>query len=604
MGGGGGRRGGGGGALDELEELGLLDAGGAAVVRERGDDGAHARLRRHAGHAVDGHVDGVGARRGGRQHRGDAGRGRVVRVHVDRQVRELAAQRRDERVRGARLEQPRHVLDAEDVDVAALDELPRELEVVVERELGLRRVGDVARVRDRRLDDAARAADGVAAQLQVVEVVERVEDAEDVHPLFDGDVAELVDGVVGVVGVADGVGAAQQHLERHVGHQRAHLLEPLPRALAQEAQRDVEGGAAPVLERVAAVQRVRRRGRDREDVLGAHARREQALVRVAPRRVGEEQPLVLAHRLGKRRGAARLEHLLEARRRRRLGIILDGQQRRDARRDGAGGALHGAAVDDQLAEVVEQLLAAVLDDGKVEELRRLVGDERRRGGARDEVGVAQDVADEGDVGRDAADARLDERARHLLGGTLEVERRARHLHQHRVVVRRDRRARVGVAAVEADAEALGGAPHLQPPRVGAEVVRRVLGRDARLDRVAAHANVPLPQPAASGCRTPPRPAESVETQQPACGPLAARVAASPLRVYSEPLQYVSGHAPAHVAPGRPLEEDRWQPPRVEGPARATIVGPPLIEDSVVARRATLRSRRRGCRRRGAQAAAA
>ena len=48
--------------------------------------------------------------------------------------------------------------------------------------------------------------------------------------------AELVHHIVGVVGVADGVGAAQQHLEGHVGHQLAHLLETLPRALAQEAQ--------------------------------------------------------------------------------------------------------------------------------------------------------------------------------------------------------------------------------------------------------------------------------------------------------------------------------------------------------------------------------
>ena len=152
-----------------------------------------------------------------------------------------------------------------------------------------------------------------------------------------------------------------------MGTSLAHLLETLPRALAQEAQRDVEGGAAPVLERVAAVQRVRRRGRDGQDVLGADARREQRLVRVAPRGVGEQQPLVLAHRLGKGRGAALLEHLLEAARRRRL--VLDGQQRRHARRvTAARGALHRAAVDDDLAQVVEELLAAVLDHRKVEEL--------------------------------------------------------------------------------------------------------------------------------------------------------------------------------------------------------------------------------------------
>ena len=157
-----------------------------------------------------------------REHRGDTGGSGVVRVHVDGQRGELAPQRADERPRGGGLEQPRHVLDGEHVDVAR-DELPREVEVVVGGELALVRVGDVPRVRDGRLDDAARRADGVDAQLEVVDVVEAVEDAEDVHAVPHGHLTELVHGVVGVVGVADGVGAAQQHLEGHVkygGHGR------------------------------------------------------------------------------------------------------------------------------------------------------------------------------------------------------------------------------------------------------------------------------------------------------------------------------------------------------------------------------------------------
>ena len=151
-----------------------------------------------------------------REHRGDTGGGGVVRVHVDGQRGELAPQRADERPRGGGLEQPRHVLDGEHVDVAR-DELPREVEVVVGGELALVRVGDVARVRDGRLDDAARRADGVDAELEVVDVVEAVEDAEDVHAVAHRHLAELVHGVVRVVGVADGVGAAQQHLTRQGG---------------------------------------------------------------------------------------------------------------------------------------------------------------------------------------------------------------------------------------------------------------------------------------------------------------------------------------------------------------------------------------------------
>ena len=54
---------------------------------------------------------------------------------------------------------------------------------------------------------------------------------------------------VGYGRVAHGVAAAQQHLERDVGHRLAQQGEPLPRVLAEEAQRDVVGRAAPGLHR-------------------------------------------------------------------------------------------------------------------------------------------------------------------------------------------------------------------------------------------------------------------------------------------------------------------------------------------------------------------
>ena len=85
--------------------------------------------------------------------------------------------------------------------------------------------------------------------------------------------------VVGVVLVAKNVLSAQQHLERRV---RARLLdEPqtLPRIFAQEPHAHVERRAAPAFERV--VPGRVDRGRDGEDVVGAHARRPEGLVRVA-----------------------------------------------------------------------------------------------------------------------------------------------------------------------------------------------------------------------------------------------------------------------------------------------------------------------------------
>ena len=112
-----------------------------------------------------------------------------------------------------------------------------------------RGVGDVAGVADGRLHDPPGLLRRLDRHLHVVDVVERVEDAEHVHPglgrLFD----EGHHHVVGVVGVADGIGAADQHLEHHVRDLLAQLVEPHPGILRQEAIGDVEGRAAPHLQR-------------------------------------------------------------------------------------------------------------------------------------------------------------------------------------------------------------------------------------------------------------------------------------------------------------------------------------------------------------------
>ena len=57
--------------------------------------------------------------------------------------------------------------------------------------------------------------------------------------------------------------------------------------------------------------------------------------------------------------------------------------------------------------------------------------------------------------------------------------------------RRDDRAREGVAAVHADAEALARAPELDAADVRPEIFLGILRRDPRLDRVASYLNVVL-----------------------------------------------------------------------------------------------------------------
>ena len=91
---------------------------------------------------------------------------------------------------------------------------------------------------------------------------------------------------------------------------------------------------------------------------------------------------------------------------------------------------------------------------KLEQLRRLV-DEPRRHVARQELGCVDQVEQERDVRLHAADAELLQAALHPAGGVDEAQPAGGHLHQQRIVERRDDRAGERRAGVEADAQAAG-----------------------------------------------------------------------------------------------------------------------------------------------------
>ena len=75
------------------------------------------------------------------------------------------------------------------------------------------------------------------------------------------------------------------------------------------------------------------------------------------------------------------------------------------------------AVDDDVAQEVEQLGGPVLAAAEGEEFRRGV-DERGRGLTRAELRMEDDVLEEGDVGFDPADPELRERPVHAVHGDL------------------------------------------------------------------------------------------------------------------------------------------------------------------------------------------
>ena len=104
--------------------------------------------------------------------------------------------------------------------------------VVGEVVLVARRVGEVARVADGRLEEHPRLEHRVHRDAHVLDPVEAVEDPEEVDAGVGRLGHEVAHHVVRVVGVADRVRGPQQHLEQHVGHGLAQLGEAVPRVLA------------------------------------------------------------------------------------------------------------------------------------------------------------------------------------------------------------------------------------------------------------------------------------------------------------------------------------------------------------------------------------
>ena len=265
------------------------------------------------------------------------------------------------------------------------------------------------------------------------------------------------------------------------GHRLAQRGEPLPRVLGQEPQRHVVRRAAPRLE----APQLRRRPRDvpgdREQVAGADPGREQRLVRVAERRVGDRDRLSAraapgrtppgpaassACRVPSGAGTGEVDV-------RQLAHRVDRDRRRAVR-----------LVDGHVGEVGQQLGAAVGRRAGGEQLR-VVLDERGGDVPGPEVRVVEDRLQERDVRGHAADPELRDRPPGPVDRGREVPAAAGELGQHRVEVRADLGAGVRRPAVEPHAGAAGGAVRRDPAGVRTEPVGGVLGGDPALQRRAA-----------------------------------------------------------------------------------------------------------------------
>ena len=290
---------------------------------------------------------------------------------------------------------------------------------------------------------------------------------------------EAGDDMIGVVGIADGVGPAKQHLETDVGNLGAKLAKAFPWVLVEETHRRVERGPAPHLQRKQVGGAAGERIRAGQHVMGADTGGHERLMGVAESRVGDEQALLGDRPLGEFLRAELKEQLARAIGRVQL-EIAGGHDRRNERLGGTIALGVGIAVDDDVADEVEELGGAIVTGLEAEELGRSV-DQRGRGLPRAEDRVGDDVLEEGNIGLHAADAEFAQHAAHALEGQIVALAAGNDLHQHGVVKRRDDRARETHRAVKTHAETAGRAIGLDATVVGHEFILGILGGDAALE---------------------------------------------------------------------------------------------------------------------------
>ena len=471
-----------------------IEAGVAGPETQRLDDRAQVRLRSEPAHRIQRAVDRIHAGIHCHQHAGRGDAAGVVRVEVHRDA-DLLLQRLDQRPGRARLAQARHVLDAQYV-CARLLEFLRQPYVVLDVVLGLARVVQVSGVADRRLAEPVGLEHRVHRNAHVLDPVQRIEHTEQVDTALRRLLDEIAHHVVGVVGVADGIRRAQQHLQQQVRHRLAERREPVPGAFPEEAHGDVEGRAAPALDREEFRRETRVGRRHGRHVTRAEAGGEQRLVCIAERRVGQQHGALREHPLRELRRAQLVESLLRAGRRRLGEIHLRRPWIDRACRAGTSCDL-GIAVHDHVGDESQQARRAVALARVAEQFRRLVDEPGRVVGVA-ELRVRDHLVQEAQVRDHAAHPEFPQRTVHARDRFVRCRRPDRHLHQQRVVGTGDDRACVGGARVEPDTESRRAAIGGDPAIIGDEGVLRILARDPALHRVAVQADVGLRRHAA--CR--------------------------------------------------------------------------------------------------------
>ena len=204
-------------------------------------------------------------------------------MKVQRQRTAGGLERRDQRVRAFGGEEAARILDVNRID-AELDQLARLARVIVVGVDGAERVDHAAGgIQAAPLRRAHR-------HFHIAHVVERVVGRVVADAVGENPLRRQFDDVVGKEFEREQALPARHHDQRRVLDPAADDAHALPRVLAQIAHADVEYGAADEVDRLkaGAIESRRDVGHHR----GGHARRPQALVRVAQRHVDKPNGLM------------------------------------------------------------------------------------------------------------------------------------------------------------------------------------------------------------------------------------------------------------------------------------------------------------------------
>ena len=247
----------------------------------------------------------------------------------------------------------------------------------------------------------------------------------------------------------------------------------------QEAKSHIVGRAAPGFDREQFRRQPRNVPGNSEQSAGSNSRGQQRLVRVTEGGVGDADGLLLTQCLRETFGSEFEQALTATGRRRRRKIDLGQLVLRVHRR----GTLTVRLVDSHIREVGQDLRAAVCRRTQSQQLRTFL-DEGGRHASGTEVRVVENRLQERNVGRDATNAELGDRAASSRHSGFEVATATSEFDQHGIEVRSDLGAECG-ATVQADTGSARGAVRGDTAGVRAESVCRILGRDAALQRRAA-----------------------------------------------------------------------------------------------------------------------